>query len=259
MVDQRLEPDDETEAGAAWQSLGTVQVAEVSSEVEIAITQAEPGLFAADGIRLRRVEPVLQNIEQLRLDDNPLDNRAHELFLPDPPELPALDPAAVTIDTDHLTVTGDDASEFTFYGAPFTFVAMDGQLAVLTVEGDLHIDADTIQVQGNLPLSIRVANDIFIDRGTVFDVAADLQAGPGGGAGVAGGTAGQPGAGAAGVQPGGNGGSGGRPSLFGGYPGGSRKHGLTRFARRRGGSGEPRQRWQPRREPGWHGQSRRSR
>jgi hypothetical protein len=52
-----------------------------SDQVEISVDHAQGGIFAADAVRLRRLEPTLPSLEVLRLDDNPLGNRAHEIFL----------------------------------------------------------------------------------------------------------------------------------------------------------------------------------
>ncbi len=168
------------EGGQPWQVVGTVTVSPESDRVEISIRDAENGIFAADAIRLRSVEPALPNLNTLRLEYNPLNNRAHELYT-----AMALEPAAetrvVTIDTDDLTIESDGAIWETFYGASYTREFVDG-MAIIKIDGDLSIPGDTIRVVGSNALSIQVSNNVFIDDGAVFDLSAvGTQPGPGGG------------------------------------------------------------------------------
>ncbi|MCU0981668.1 MAG: hypothetical protein MUF25_21160, partial [Pirellulaceae bacterium] len=103
----------------------------------------------------------------------------------------------VVIDTDALTITGDDESADTFYGTPFLADAEAG-LARFFVLGDLHIGGDTITVTGSRALSIQVGDDVYVDPQADFRLAADGQTpGPGGGAGGNGGPGGAGGAGGA--------------------------------------------------------------
>ena len=73
--------------GQTFEALGIVHVTEDPTaldglKVEVFLNQATTGLAAADAVLLRRVDPVLPNLHVLDLQDNPLDNRAHEIFIP---------------------------------------------------------------------------------------------------------------------------------------------------------------------------------
>jgi hypothetical protein len=101
----------------------------------------------------------------------------------------------VVIDTDVLTISGDDDDPLTFYGTPFV-VDTVGDLARFFVLGDLHIGGDKIVVVGSRALSIQVGNDVIIDPDAQFHLSADgPNPGPGGGAGGPGGVGGAAGAG----------------------------------------------------------------
>ena len=118
-VTQTAAPDGVEAGGRPWQVIGEVTVAPDSDRVvEISVGAAAPGIFAADGIRLRNVDPALPNLQTLRLDDNPLDNRAHEVYLPPAPPADVVESRNVIIDTDALTIFGDDAP-----GGNFGFVS----------------------------------------------------------------------------------------------------------------------------------------
>ena len=113
------------------------------------ISNATPGLVVADGVRLVKVEPVLPNLRLLTLEDNPLDNRAHEYFIP------ALESRVV-----------EDVLQAA-QAAP-----ADGQ-----VDADIDIGLDLItgdgrhtQVEFELPAVQTSSND------SLADLAADLQA-----------------------------------------------------------------------------------
>ena len=55
-------------------------------------------------------------------------------------------------------------------------------MAIIKIDGDLHIPGDTIKVVGSRALSIQASNDVFIDEGAVFDLSASgTEPGPGGG------------------------------------------------------------------------------
>ncbi|MCX7891791.1 MAG: Ig-like domain-containing protein [Burkholderiales bacterium] len=87
VVNQRLAPDDETFGGRPWKVLGTITVAPDSSQpdspsLQVLINDAVGGLVSADAVMLRKVDPVLPNLRFLSLTGNPLDNRAHEAFVP---------------------------------------------------------------------------------------------------------------------------------------------------------------------------------
>jgi len=86
-LDQRSAPDDLVFGGRPWETIGTISVAPDdtnadSPAVDILIREARGGLVAADGAMLRRIDPVLPQLRLLTLTDNPLDNRAHEDFIP---------------------------------------------------------------------------------------------------------------------------------------------------------------------------------
>ena len=111
------------------------------------------------------------------------------LFNSDPPETPITIGTAksVTINTDSLQVTGDDASNATFFGTNFTFevipIDQAEEFARLTVHGDLNIGPDQIVITGSRPLSILVENNVTIADGASIDASAvGVQPGPGGGA-----------------------------------------------------------------------------
>ena len=104
---------------------------------------------------------------------------------------------SVTIDTDALTISGDDTNAGTFYGTPFTVGVIDG-IAHFWVQGDLHIGGDEIEVVGSRPLSLQIANNLYIDPLATFQLSADgAVPGPGGGAGGTGSAGGAGGAGGA--------------------------------------------------------------
>ncbi len=227
-VDQSLAPSGTEKGGHSWQRLGVVNVETQEAEVEVSITHATPGILAADGIRLRQVDKaVLSKLELLRLDGNPLGNRAHEFFLPDVPDVPEVPEARLVVintdDTDDYdpTITGDDEYPDLFYGTPFDSVSANG-VTTFYVHGDLHIGPDQIRVEGSNAVSIVVGNDILIDAGAVFDVSAvGEQPGPGGGSAAAGGLGGEGGEGGDGGDPGENGGSGGNKGAGGLWSGSS--------------------------------------
>jgi hypothetical protein len=81
-VDQRLAPADVTFGGRSWESLGTITVGNDGRDLEVLITRAGQGIVAADGVLFRRVDETLPNLEYLGLNGNPLDNRAHDYFIP---------------------------------------------------------------------------------------------------------------------------------------------------------------------------------
>jgi hypothetical protein len=143
------------------------------------------------------------------------------LFNSDPPEAPlTFGPSkSVTINTDSLEISGDDESTSTFFGTSFTFevdpIVDLGELARITVHGDLNIGPDQIFITGSRPLTIMVENNVTIAEGAMLDASAvGVLPGPGGGvpapdiaSGGIGGTAGL------GGEPGGAGGN----ALNGGY------------------------------------------
>ncbi|MBT8446486.1 MAG: hypothetical protein KJO38_05020, partial [Gammaproteobacteria bacterium] len=150
-----------------------------------------------------------------------IDNVFNPALTAPPAPTPIAGGNMVLIDTDtlDLTITGDnDADDAAFFGAPFTAQVIGG-LAVFTFDGDLHIGPGTIKVVGDNALSIQVSNNVYIDQGAVFDLAASPVdgAGPGGGdaaasggqAGINSGLSGDGGAGGVNSGSQGRGGSGG--------------------------------------------------
>jgi ELWxxDGT repeat protein len=89
---------------------------------------------------------------------------------PQPTESP-IGGQTVTIDTDALTIVGDDEIAEAFYGTAFTTsVTKDGK-AQFVVLGDLVIPGDTIEIVGSRPLSLVVGNNVVIHPGAVFNAA----------------------------------------------------------------------------------------
>jgi len=130
------------------------------------------------------------------------------------PNQPTFGPSkSVAINTDALTVVGDDGSNATFFGTAFTFsvktIDQIGELASIVVHGNLTIGPDQIVITGSRPLSIVVENDIYIaDSATIDASAVGTISGPGGGSpGTNVGTGGTGGTGGLGGTPGGNGGT----------------------------------------------------
>jgi len=86
-LDQRVEPDDEVFGGRAWENIGTIVVTPDnttpdSPAIEVIISEATGGIVAADAVRLRKVDTVMPELRLLTLNDNPLDNRAHDYYIP---------------------------------------------------------------------------------------------------------------------------------------------------------------------------------
>ncbi len=77
-----MAPDGAEFGGRPWQSIGTITVAEDGTELQVQLRQSGEGILAADAIRFRLLDPVLPGLEILDLSGNPLDNRAHEIFVP---------------------------------------------------------------------------------------------------------------------------------------------------------------------------------
>jgi len=77
-LDQRLMPNGEFFGARPWQRLGTFSVSAGQLTVELA--SAADGFVAADAVRLVAAERIAPDV--LTLHGNPLDNRAHDLFLP---------------------------------------------------------------------------------------------------------------------------------------------------------------------------------
>ena len=87
VFDQTQAPEGITLGGRTFESVGIVSVTEDPTaldglKVEVFLNQSSDGLAAADAVLLRRVDPVLPNLHVLDLQGNPLDNRAHDIFIP---------------------------------------------------------------------------------------------------------------------------------------------------------------------------------
>lgn len=155
-VNQAAPPSGLNDAGRPWQTLGTVTVSEQMASVGVRLSGAGPGLVAADAIRLHAIDAHLPMLNTLLLDNNPLDNRAHELlattfpargvavsFTPND-HAPEIEPLiAVTaeglpLDTLHLAATDAD-------GDPVYFTARSDDPSVhatVLPTGELQIVAD---------------------------------------------------------------------------------------------------------------------
>ncbi len=91
-VNQQLAPARAEIGGTTWQQLQlhqgsgqtslTVHVGASSPELVIQLSDASGGLVAADAVMLRKVGDILPHLRTLTLEGNPLDNRAHDIFLP---------------------------------------------------------------------------------------------------------------------------------------------------------------------------------
>jgi len=88
-INQQNPPEGIDLGGRPWQSLGTINVVEdpTSEEgikVEVFLNLSEKGIASADGVFLRRIDPqTLPELRFLGLSGNPLDNRAHEIYIPE--------------------------------------------------------------------------------------------------------------------------------------------------------------------------------
>ena len=88
-IDQTQSPEGTLSIGGkTFEALGTINVTEDPTavdglKVEVFLNQSSTGLAAADGVLLKRVDPVLPNLHVLDVAGNPLDNRAHDYFIPE--------------------------------------------------------------------------------------------------------------------------------------------------------------------------------
>jgi hypothetical protein len=87
VVDQTEAPEGILFGGHTFQALGRVMVTEDPTaldglKLEVFLNQSSTGLAAADAVLIRRVDPVLPNLHVLNLKGNPLDNRAHDIYIP---------------------------------------------------------------------------------------------------------------------------------------------------------------------------------
>ena len=87
VIDQTQPPAGISFGGQTFEALGIVTVTEDPTaldglKLEVFLNQSSTGLAAADAVLLRRIDPVLPNLHVLDLQGNPLDNRAHDIFIP---------------------------------------------------------------------------------------------------------------------------------------------------------------------------------
>jgi hypothetical protein len=87
VVDQTEDPQGILFGDQTFQALGRVTVTEDPTaldglKLEVFLNQSSAGLAAADAVLLRRVDPVLPDLHVLNLQGNPLDNRAHAIYIP---------------------------------------------------------------------------------------------------------------------------------------------------------------------------------
>ena len=158
--------------------------------------------------------------------------------------IPALASAQVVIDTDAVTITGDDADPATFFGAPVVAEVVGG-VASFTVIGDLQIPPGaSVSYVGTRAASVLVANSLAIGAGAVFEASATGTngkagggAGGNGGIGAQGGTSSNGSAGGAGGNGGGGGGSG-TCGFSSGGRGGDGQPGLASGATAPGNNGQ---------------------
>ena len=134
-------------------------------------------------------------------------------------------PATVTINSDLLTIVGDDANPNAFYGTPFVARVTEG-MADFYVAGNLSIsDGDHLVGVGSKPIRLFVGNNLTIPGRASIDVSAvGSTAGVGGGTGGQGGIGGEACLGGQG-GPGGSGGSGGQGGSGGVFAGGTGSNG----------------------------------
>ncbi|MAE64839.1 MAG: hypothetical protein CMJ18_11275, partial [Phycisphaeraceae bacterium] len=80
-VNQKLAPNGAAFHGRPWQSLGTF-AADAAGSLSVELTGSSAGLVAADAARLVVPGAALPDARHLSLDGNPLDDDAHEIFVP---------------------------------------------------------------------------------------------------------------------------------------------------------------------------------
>ncbi|HWC66681.1 MAG TPA: PKD domain-containing protein, partial [Acidimicrobiales bacterium] len=146
-VDQTLAPAGESFGGRPWQSLGVITVGPDAPDIEVLVKEATAGLAAVDAVRLVRVDTVLPSLKLLTLNGNPLNDRAHELFVP------ALQSGGVTVATDadsapqitQITQQGDTTTALDLNGVnDFVEIAHSETLDIareLTLEVTFRVDA----------------------------------------------------------------------------------------------------------------------
>jgi len=152
-VDQRVAPNDETFAGQSWEVLGTITVSPDdttadSPAMEVQIANATAGIVTADSVRLRKIDAPLPELRVLTLTGNPLDNRAHEAYIP------TLESAGTEVvrDANHAPViaqvdsVGSTSNAIALSGGDYVEVANDATINLtreLTLETWFRVDSIT--------------------------------------------------------------------------------------------------------------------
>ncbi|MDA1013984.1 MAG: tandem-95 repeat protein, partial [Planctomycetota bacterium] len=80
-VNQRFDPDSLTLGGQVWEKLGTFTP--VKGELLVSLLGEGDGTVVADAVMLRAVDSILPSLTKLNLSQNPLDNQAHVLDIPE--------------------------------------------------------------------------------------------------------------------------------------------------------------------------------
>ncbi len=91
LVNQHLAPAGAVHGGRPWHSLGVFEISSDGLRVEQSVSLAD-GSVAADAVRIVALDPVLENLERLDIARNPLDNDAHQLYVPELQARDAADP-----------------------------------------------------------------------------------------------------------------------------------------------------------------------
>ncbi|HEY7598871.1 MAG TPA: LamG-like jellyroll fold domain-containing protein, partial [Candidatus Limnocylindrales bacterium] len=123
-LNQQQAPSGDSFGGQQWTVLGQIVVTADdatpdSPAIQVLIASSDGGLISADGVRLRKVEPVMPELRLLTLTDNPLDDRAHDIFIDqiddadtdvefDPNQAPAVAPVVNQGSQTALAFDGND-------------------------------------------------------------------------------------------------------------------------------------------------------
>jgi ELWxxDGT repeat protein len=152
-VNQQVDPAGDTFGGRPWQSLGLVEVTD--GVVRVTLTSDATDFVAADAVRLEAVDPLLTNLGVLNLEDNPLDNRAQDLYLErfenTVPDLSYDDNQAPEIGI----ISPQSAAQFTTGAIQFTGIDTNGDSEV---SGYMEVAQDasnnTLNLQNQLTLEL---------------------------------------------------------------------------------------------------------